>query len=209
MTKNCKSSFGKLAPETVERSADVICLVNSEMRITYCNPAWDRFALENGGENAIAAKVVGTELLRVVPDSLRDFYKGMFQRCSEQHFTFDFDYECSSAEMFRLFHMDVLPLNRSGDLALINSVKVECPHGVERPAVDSEKIYISREGIITMCSHCRRSRRQDASGVWDWVPSFLQTREWQVSHGVCPVCFSYFYSTFYSIAGLGQERKKE
>ena len=195
---NSEPSFGELSRNTVERSKDVIFLVDSKMRITYCNPAWDEFALANGGENVVAARVVGTELMHVIPEPLRGLYAEMFHRCREQHLTFDFDYECSSAEVYRLLHMNVLSLNHVGDLAFINSIRVERKHGAERPPVDPADIYISAHGIISMCSHCRRSRRQDASGVWDWVPSFLKTKEWQISHGVCPVCLSYFHSTFYS-----------
>jgi hypothetical protein len=136
--------------------------------------------------------------MRVIPEPLRDLYTEMFQRCREQHLPFDFDHECSSAESYRLLYTNVLPLNHVGDLAFINSIRVERNHGAERPPVDPADIYISAHGIISMCSHCRRSRRQDASDVWDWVPAFLQTREWKISQGVCPVCLSYFQSTFYS-----------
>ncbi len=195
---NSEPSFGELSRNTVERSKDVIFMVDAKMRITYCNPAWDKFALANGGEDVVAARIVGTDLMCVIPAPLRDLYNEMFQRCREQHRTFDFDHECSSAEVYRLLHTNVLPLNRVGDLAFINSIRVERTHGLERPRVDPADIYISAHGIISMCSHCRRSRRQDASGVWDWVPAFLQTREWKISHGVCPVCLSYFHSTFYS-----------
>ncbi|HUO59455.1 MAG TPA: PAS domain-containing protein [Candidatus Acidoferrales bacterium] len=198
-----KSNFGELSPDIVERSQDVIFLADAEMRITYCNPAWDRFALANGGESCVAEKALGTNLMSVVPEVLKGFYLGLFQSCRDQHKPFDLDYECSSAEFFRLLHMNVLPLNEQGDLALINSIRVERPHGEDRAPVDPRDIYLSKEGIISMCSHCRRSRRQDALGNWDWVPSFLQTGNWNISHGVCPVCFSYFFSRFYSTMKAG------
>ena len=194
-------NFGELSPNTLEHSKSVIFIVDPEMRITYCNPAWDEFALANDGEDVVAARVIRTDLMGVIPAPLRGPYKEMFKRCRDQHLTFDFDYECSSADAYRLLHMNVLPLNRRGDLAFVNSMRVERNHGPERPPVDPADIYISADGIITMCSHCRRSRRHDASGVWDWVPSFLKTKEWQISHGVCPVCLSYFHSTFYSATG--------
>ena len=198
--------FGELARETVERSNEVIFLVDPEMRITYCNPAWDKFALANGGEQVVAARVVGTDLMRVIPECLRDLYSGLFQRCRQQHLPFDFDYECSSAEVYRLLHMNILPLNKAGALAFVNSIRVENIHGPERPAAEAADGYFSPQGIATLCSHCRRTRRQNASDTWDWVPSFLQTTEWKVSHGVCPTCLSYFYSSFYSTpANSGQQ----
>ena len=35
----------------VEADTAVIFCLDADLRITYCNPAWDRFALENGGEH--------------------------------------------------------------------------------------------------------------------------------------------------------------
>jgi PAS domain-containing protein len=48
-----ETSFGELSRNTVERSKNVIFLVDAKMRITYCNPAWDEFALANGGEHVV------------------------------------------------------------------------------------------------------------------------------------------------------------
>lgn len=196
--------FEELDRDTLERSKDVIFVVDSKLRITYCNPAWDEFALANNGQEVVAARVLGTDLMRDIPESLRDFYSNVVQRCRDQHLTFDFDYECSSAELYRLLHMNILPLKRSSELAFVNSTRVEHIHGAERPASPAADIYLSAHGIITMCCHCRRTRRQNASDVWDWVPAFVQTRTWQVSHGLCPVCKSYFYSE-YRTAGAGPE----
>ena len=50
---NSEPSFGELSRNTVERSKDVIFMVDAKMRITYCNPAWDEFALANGGEHVV------------------------------------------------------------------------------------------------------------------------------------------------------------
>jgi hypothetical protein len=182
------------ARDTFECSKDVIFVVDSEFRITYCNPAWDEFALANGGEEVVAARVLRTDLMRVIPESLCDFYREVFQRCRQRHLTFDIDYECSSATLYRLLHMNILPLKHSGELAVVNSVRVERIHGAERPALSLTDIYFGADGMITVCCHCRRTQRQDASGVWDWVPAFLQTEKWEITHGMCPVCVSHFYS---------------
>ena len=89
--------FEEFTRHAVDESRDVIFMVDSEMRITYCNPAWDQFALANGGEDFVAARALGTDLMQVIPDPLRDFYSEAFQRCRQYHLTFDIDYECSSA----------------------------------------------------------------------------------------------------------------
>ena len=196
-----EARFGELDRDTLERSKDVVFIVDSELRITYCNPAWDEFALANSGEEVVGARVLGTDLMRVIPESLRDFYSEVLQHCRQRHLTFDLDYECSSAELYRLLHMTILPLKRSGELAFVNATRVERIHGAECPASSPTDTYFSAHGLITVCCHCRRTRRQDASDLWDWVPAFLQpaflqTRRWEISHGMCPVCVSYFYSQY-------------
>jgi hypothetical protein len=190
--------FEELTRDTADQSRDVIFMVDSEMRITYCNPAWDQFALANGGEDFVAARALGTDLMQVIPDPLHDFYSEAFLRCRRHHLPFDIDYECSSAQLYRLMHMNILPLKRSGELAFVNSVRVEHIHGAERPASSATDIYFSPYGMIAMCCHCRRTRRQDGSEVWDWVPAFLQTQNYTISHGICPACVSYYYSKYFT-----------
>src|SRR4051794_35185574 len=115
--------FEELTRDTVEHSKDVIFIVNSELRIKYCNPAWDEFALANGGEDAAAACVLESDLMRVIPEPLHAFYSEVFLRCRQVHLAFHLDYECSSAQLYRLRHMDILPLKRSGELAIVNSIR--------------------------------------------------------------------------------------
>jgi len=187
---------GELARYSLEASKNVIFIVDSKLRITYCNPAWDAFALANGGEDVVSERVLGTHLTRVIPESLSDFYGEVIERCRSRHLTFDFDYECSSAELYRLLHMNIFPLKASGELAFVNSIRVEHIHGAERRVSHPGDVYLSTHRIITMCCHCRRTQRQDASEVWDWVPEFLQSRKWKISHGICPLCRSYYYSQY-------------
>ena len=195
---NRNSLFEELSRDTLEHSNEVIFIVDRHLRIAYCNPAWDRFALNNGGEDVVAARVLSTDLMSVIPEPLFDFYSQVFQRCSQCPLAFDLDYECSSPELFRLLHMNILPLRRSGGLAFINSLRVEHIHGAERPVWPVSDIYFSPDRMITMCCHCQRTRRRDASQAWDWVPEFVRTRSWRVSHGICPVCKSYFYSKYFT-----------
>jgi hypothetical protein len=182
-----------LSRDTLELSNDTIFIVDANLRISYCNPAWDRFARANGGEEVVAARVLGNDLMCVIPEPLRDFYAQVFRSCHVRKLTFDIDYECSSPEQYRLLHMSILPLEPSGSLAFVNSIRVERPHGSERPALPSSENYFGDRGMVTVCCHCRRTQRQDASGQWDWVPAFIHKGKWQVSHGICPMCVSYFY----------------
>ncbi len=194
-------SYSKALPEVLDRqvldaSKDVIFLVDAELRITYCNPAWDAFARANGGEKVLAERMVGVDLLATIAEPLRELFRNACRSCHQQHLMFDMDYECSTAELYRLLHVKILPLKASGELAFIHSTRVERPHGNERPALSPTAVYVGGQGIITLCCHCRRARRQDASNMWDWVPAFLQPERWRITHGMCPVCVSYFYSRY-------------
>lgn len=186
--------FEELDRATVECSKDVIYIVDSELRITYSNPAWDQFALANGGAEVVAARILGTDLMRVIPEPLQRFYAEVLDRCRRDRVTYDFDFECSSAELYRLRHMHILPMKRSGELVIVTSARVEHIH--DGPSLSPAAAYFNAHGLITMCCHCRRTQRADQAGVWDWVPAFLEGHNWQVTHGMCPVCVSYFYSDY-------------
>jgi len=58
-------------------------------------------------------------------------------------------------------------------------------------------LYLQPDGLITMCAHCRCSRRVDLPDQWDFVPDYFQLKGQAsliVSHGFCPICHAYFYA---------------
>ncbi|HYX69763.1 MAG TPA: PAS domain-containing protein [Terriglobales bacterium] len=176
----------------LERSKAVICVLDSELRITYCNPAWDQFARQNAGHEVLATGVVGSLLLEVVAEPLKIFYQGIFAQAQATGQVQEFDYECSSAEVYRTFHMQVLPLKEQQGFLVMHSLRVEKPLDFRPPQAPDEGRYIGPNGFIVMCCHCRRTRRAKDLHAWDWVPAYLERRS-QVSHGLCSVCYAYFY----------------
>jgi len=179
----------------LEADDATIYMLGPDLRIVYCNRAWDVFASLNGGVGLTREAVLGTCILDVIAEPLRQFYASGFARAQTTLRPWEHDYECSSPEQFRLFHMRVLPL-ASSYLLVENSLRVERPHGAERPAMPpSPASYVTEDGIITMCCHCRRTRRlnADSEHVWDWVPEFLSHPPGNVSHGLCRNCRAYFY----------------
>ncbi len=169
----------------------MIYALDRDLRITYCNRAWDRFAAANGGDQCLRESVLGRSLSDFIPESLRSFYADAFARVFETGAIWEHRYDCSDARTQRDFHMRVLPLE-GGGLLVINSQIGERPH----PAPDSRLplgAYIKPTGIITMCSHCRRTQRRDNPDVWDWVPEHISHPPARVSHGLCGVCFQYHY----------------
>jgi len=182
---------GTLPISTLEASRDVAYQLNSDLQIVYCNPAWDRFALANNGGLALADRVLGSTIMDFVPPELLEFYRAVF--ASARDTVVEFDYECSSPDSYRTFEMQILPVEEPNGYAVINALRVEDRMEKRRPALLLGPEYLTDAGIITVCSHCRRTRRVDCSDQWDWVPGNLKPVQRNVSHGLCPICHAYFY----------------
>jgi len=193
-----KAIGGVVPVSTLEASNDVSCQLNSFLRIVYCNPAWDRFALANNGELARSDRVLGSMIMDFVPPKLIDFYAAAFALACDN--VVEFDYECSSSDLYRSFRMQIVPIDRHRGYTVIHALKHEEAMEGKRPALALHPKYLSDAGIITVCSHCRRTRRVDVSAQWDWVPASLRPAQRNVSHGLCPACHAYFYGHILSRA---------
>ena len=180
--------------DKLEANTSVIYALDASLRITYCNAAWDRFAESNGGDRLKREDVIGTDVMAIIAEPLQSFYSDGFNRAYESHEPWEHDYECSSPEVSRFFHMRVLPL-ANGHLLIENSLIVERTHDPERLRMPPiETMYRDSHGLIQMCAHCRRSRRiVQSAPVWDWVPAFVRDRPHQTSHGLCENCRAYYF----------------
>ncbi|HEY6274192.1 MAG TPA: hypothetical protein VIX19_19590 [Terriglobales bacterium] len=188
------SPLPSAAPLAVLDASPYACFVLSEsLDITYCNVAWDRFAREQGGTAAVMARnIVGKNLLDFVPTDLKSFYREMIDRVRAQGRPIGHDYECSSASVFRLYHLQVYPLKSGSGFVVENSLRVEHPHDrVAREPHDA--LYSDTNGFIVCCANCRRTRRATDPTIWDWVPAYLESKLLNISHGVCPLCLEFYY----------------
>ncbi len=188
-----------------DRSEDIVCALDDALRIVYCNPAWDRFAAQNDGTACHSIQVVGTPLLGSISDPLTRFFRTAFDAVLASGEAFEFDYECSSAQTYRLFRMRIRPIQGPASLLVIHSLRVERPH--DRPSVPPDDArYRSPAGFIVMCCHCRRTKKNVEPSTWDWVPDYVARVPPQVSSGICPTCYAYFYPEIYAqrAASLGK-----
>ena len=182
-----------LAAATLETDPSIIYVVQRDSRIIYCNRAWDKFALENGGDTLIRANVLGTNVQDVLPEPLLQFYQDAFKQVLSTGTSWAHDYECSSPGLYRLFRMQVLRLSGS-HLLVMNSPRIQENHLVDVFASAQDATYIDEHGILTLCCNCRRARRVDFADkeVWDWVPRFIEKPPTKISHGLCRICFPSF-----------------
>ena len=179
--------------EVFETDQDVLYLLDADLRIADCNLGWDKFASENGGIGILRADVQGRNIFDFIPEVLVRFYQDKYTEALRAGHWIGFDYECSTPDIFRQFHMALRSVEHSG-LLVVNSYLPNQRTPLMSPSeLLDDPAYMTHGGFITMCAHCRQTRRQDNTNSWDWVPRFLRHTGHKVSHGLCPRCTSYLY----------------
>jgi hypothetical protein len=173
--------------DAFDRDESIIYLLDSDLNIVRCNSAWDRFALANDGTDAIASKVLGTCIMDFVPPALRRFYEIAYGNVKRFRREWWHLFECSSPQVTRCYHMRILPNDGDGILiinTLIRATPADAePHG---NVLD----YSAMDGVVTMCSHCRRVRNLH-TGDWDWMPELLLRGNVLATYGLCDFCAAY------------------
>lgn len=178
----------------LQRSPVISYVLDSQFRIMYCNPAWNRFARLNGAPQLTSDAMVGSDLFEAIPEVLRAAYADAFQQVLSTGKVWEHSYECSSPTVFREFRMRIHLLKPQNWFVVTNPLSFERPH--TRTARAEANTYVTANGLVTMCAHCRCSRRLDNPDQWDFVPDYLQLSSvsaLKVSHGLCPICRAYFY----------------
>ena len=103
---------------------------------------------------------------------------------------FDQEYECSSPDQRRLFHVRALPIGDQG-LLIEHSLVAEGKHDWSaREAV--EAVYLGARGLLLQCSHCRRVRVPETH-AWDWVREWAARPHPRTSHVICPSCVGFYW----------------
>ncbi|MCE9607266.1 MAG: hypothetical protein K8U03_20465 [Planctomycetia bacterium] len=179
--------------DVLERSRDTIYGVWPDLTLAYLNPAWYVFAFENCSEPDIARDwILGRSILDSLPAPIHGFFQKNYRRCLVEGRPWHHVYECSSDEVFRKFHLTVLPLGKSEGLLLINSLVVESPLARVSLVLDEER-YRHPTGVVVQCCHCRKFRRADDSRTWDWVPPWIKRTPKNLSHAICEICVAFYY----------------
>lgn len=187
------SAFREVSRDALQAEPAVCFVLDEKLRVIYCNPAWDRFAIANGAPYLCAEQTLGTPVLNSTSGELFDYYRLLYNEALADGKPRDHDFHCSSPDAERLMRMHVYRLRNVPVLLVSCSLRVEQPH----PAPSSEPIqgpYRNHHGLIVMCGNCRRTRRAATEPeVWDWVSDFVRHQPARVSHGVCNLCFEYYY----------------
>ncbi len=181
---------GAFDPSALNDDPSTIYALDPELRITYMNLAWARFALANGAHWADGRWGLGTRIIDAVPTILRPFYEHLFEAARTTSVAVEHDYECSSGAVFRRFRMRVMPCERD-ILLVVHSLLRESPRACSTdPAPDF--LYRNQDGLIVQCSHCRCVRRARTT-AWELVPAYVERAAPGLVHGLCTVCRAYYY----------------
>jgi len=173
---------------------EVICLLDSNLRIVECNRGWDKFASENGGIGVSGEEVREKSILDFTPQVLRRFYEFKYAEAWRLRGQWiGFDYDCSSAEKYRLFHMALHACNDSRLLVVNSQLRERVSPLPAHDRSTKDTSFRMADGRVTMCAHCRRSKRQDNPKTWDWVARFVAQPGPNVAHDLCAQCREYFY----------------
>jgi len=190
---DCLKQAG-LSITDLQADRSIICILDTDSRIVFCNWSWDRFAYRNGGLALSHLYVVGTSVLDITPASLKPFYQTAYAHVRQTLRPWEHDFECSSAEQYRSFRMRILSIARSY-LLVENSLRVERPHThAGGPQPDSD-LFVDTDGSLLMCPHCRRTRhtRIIGSPEWVWIPEYLTFPPGRVADELCGTCLRFFY----------------
>lgn len=176
--------------QLLESQSDTAYLLSADtLDVLWVNPAFDRFSLDNGG-STLSGDVLGRSVLDFIPDALTRFYEDMYTRVATTGEPARHDYQCSSREDVRWFSQYILP--DRGRVAVVNALLWITSQPV-LSCVESWSPFTSEDGIVRQCAHCRRLRNFEV-GRWQLhAESYERVGEAPVSHGICGVCFCYFF----------------
>lgn len=181
--------------ETLEKSSYVIYGLSKDLKIIYANPAWGKFAGENGGDMETLGHYLGTPIMDAIGgNKVQEFYQSQYEKVLSTGEKWTHVYQCSSATEYREHYQQVYPLKSNNGLLIINSIAQVAPWDEQDLADNTQtEQYLQSNGYIVQCSNCRQTQNALHPERWDWVPDFIAHPPKNVSHSICPVCFDYYW----------------
>lgn len=178
----------------LNRHSGSITVVDRHDNILWVNDAWHRFAAENGVSADVLAR--WRSYVGGIVEPLRSHFAAAFASALETGTVFEQDYECSSPEQRRVFHLRALPFEGEG-LVLEHTLLAETAWG-EDAHDPLESRYLGPSGTIAQCSNCRRVRvplepRGSAEETFHWVPAWIRESHPRTSHVICALCAGFYW----------------
>ena len=183
--------------ETLEADPSVIIGLWPDLTIGYLNPAYAKFAAENGAPGLLQSYGIGSSLVAALPEPVKDYYVGHLRHALQSGQRWEHDYCCDSPLLERSFRMMAMPLGDKQGILLVHSLRRENARAsAGLPLDDAGYRHPDKGGVYVQCCQCRRLRRSGNRLQWDFVPAALGPEvQAQVSHALCHACKAFYYSS--------------
>lgn len=177
--------------DELNNSESTILGVRPDFTVGFRNKAWYGFANHNGGTHEMADNwAPPLTILDGISPLVKQYYADLFTAVMDTREATHHEYLCPSPEFYRRYRLKLLPLDPG--LLLVHQLQVEKAHEADAHGPDLTP-YRGRDGMITVCCHCRVTRRANEPDTWDWVPEVIREVREDVSHGMCPMCFRHYH----------------
>ncbi|MBN1595629.1 hypothetical protein JW933_06865 [candidate division FCPU426 bacterium] len=189
-----KKTLHGLHLDALDKSPDIIYWIDADYCLQGYNQAWLEFARQNNGACVLEKFPLGTSIMAAFADKPRHYYWQAYHQTLYSHKRFEYDYECPSAEQFRLYHQTVVPLKKNAGLMICNHLVKNGP--ILLAAHKIEKCYFLPNGCIVQCGHCRKVQNLARLNKWDWVPALVAKPQPDITYAICPRCLGMYHSGF-------------
>lgn len=189
------STLAGFSLQTLEAEASPIYAISSRYELVYYNLAYRSFAERNQAVAVLERFPIGSDIRNAIGGPARKHHEERFSEVMQGSTPWFHEYTCSSSRRYREFRQGVYPFKHGAGLLLISSLTAEGALGdaPQHAAPPLRALYQQASGLITQCSNCRRTRRNDGSDVWDWVPDWVATPPPGTSHDICCICYEYHW----------------
>ena len=163
ITPEFETIVGASRLERLNSHAGTVYGLDSELNISYLNPAWYQFSEENGGDIFVRDSwSIGRCIFDCIPEVLDSFYRELFESTLKEEgsplISKQSEYECSTPDFYRRFSMHLYSMGKNG-IVVVHSLLAEEPHSSPPIRVIlslDEDQYVDGNGIVHQCANCRR-----------------------------------------------------
>lgn len=171
-------------------STEIIYRIDESDRISFVNPEWSTFAIENEAVNLAPENVLGRPFLSFISgSSTKQLFFLILAHVRQSQRSIEFPFRCDSPTLRRFMELTITPLDQRQLEFRCRIIKEESRNQVPL----SQKTRPRTEFLLRMCSWCKRVALP--SGEWveleealKEIHLFVDQPFPQVTHGICMDC---------------------
>jgi hypothetical protein len=182
------------------------CVLDADGVILAVNAAWDAFARANAGPESLQSAgiigkrwldaIAGTEPRRLAAEAFREALASAQRpdddgKPIEQHHRL----HCNAPMLARGIDARFVPLSlEDGRVRVLVTYTTVVEHPIVPAGTGSFERFRDPNGMVRQCSGCRRVV-EPFTGLFRFVPSFLEDPPDRVSHTICAICMDLWYGS--------------